>query len=44
MLFCSAESLPVNFVSNFLSDCTTFSSQIITCGEVVGRIIKGSTL
>ena len=39
-----AESLPVNFISNFISDYATFSLQIIACEEVVRRIIKGSPL
>ena len=31
MLFRSAESLAVNVISNFISDCAIFSSQIVAC-------------
>ena len=44
MLFRSSESLPVNVISNFISDCTIFSSQIVACEEVILRIIKSSPL
>ena len=38
MLFRSTESLPVNIISNFISDCATFSSQIVACEVVILRI------
>ena len=44
MLFRSAESLPVNVISNFITACAIFSSQIVTCEVVVLRMIKGSPL
>ena len=44
MLFRSAESLPVNVISNFVSDRSIFSSQIVACEVVVLRVIKGSPL
>ena len=31
MLFRSAESLAVNVISNYISDCAIFSSQIVAC-------------
>ena len=44
MLFRSAESLPVNVISNFITACAIFSSQIVACEVVVLRMIKGSPL